>query len=103
NIVAAGFAERCTIQIAYAIGVADPMSLLIETHDTGSVDETKLHKVLQEIFPLRPTSIRRNLKLNPPIYRRTATYAHFGRAPAREGGFSWEKTDRVDALKRAMR
>jgi S-adenosylmethionine synthetase len=103
NIVAAGFADRCTIQIAYAIGVADPMSLLIETHDTGKVDETKLHKVLQELFPLRPTSIRRGLKLNRPIYRRTAAYGHFGRPADRDGGFSWEKTDLVDALKRAMR
>ena len=103
NIVAAGFADRCTIQIAYAIGVADPMSLLIETHDTGKVDEVRLHKVLQELFPLRPTSIRRGLKLNRPIYRRTATYGHFGRPADRDGGFSWEKTDLVDALKRAMR
>jgi S-adenosylmethionine synthetase len=103
NIVAAGFAERCTIQIAYAIGVADPMSLLIETHDTGTVDEAKLHKVLKELFPLRPTSIRRGLKLNRPIYRRTAAYGHFGRPADRDGGFSWEKTDLVDALKRAMR
>jgi S-adenosylmethionine synthetase len=103
NIVAAGFAERCTIQIAYAIGVADPMSLLIETHDTGAVDEAKLHKVLRELFPLRPTSIRRALKLNRPIYRRTAAYGHFGRPADRDGGFSWEKTDLVDALKRAMR
>jgi S-adenosylmethionine synthetase len=103
NIVAAGFAERCTIQIAYAIGVADPMSLLIETHETGTVDEAKLHKVLRELFPLRPTSIRRGLKLNRPIYRRTASYGHFGRPADRDGGFSWEKTDLVDALKRAMR
>jgi S-adenosylmethionine synthetase len=102
NIVAAGFAERCTIQIAYAIGVADPMSLLVETHGTGTVDETKLHKVLLEIFPLRPTNIRRSLELNRPIYRRTAAYGHFGRPVDRDGGFSWERTDLVDALKRAM-
>jgi S-adenosylmethionine synthetase len=103
NVVAAGLAERCTIQIAYAIGVADPMSLLVETHGTGTVDEDKLHDVLLEIFPLRPTSIRRNLKLNRPIYRRTAAYGHFGRAPDNEGGFSWERTDLADALKRALR
>jgi S-adenosylmethionine synthetase len=103
NVVAAGLAERCTIQIAYAIGVADPMSLLVETHGTGQVDEDKLHDVLLEMFPLRPTSIRRNLKLSRPIYRRTAAYGHFGRAPDNEGGFSWERTDLADALKRALR
>ena len=81
NVVAAGLADRCTIQIAYAIGVADPMSLLVDTHGTGKVDESKLAKVLPEIFPLRPTNIRRSLKLNRPIYRRTAAYGHFGRAP----------------------
>jgi len=103
NVVAAGLAERCTIQIAYAIGVADPMSLYVDTHDTGTVDEGKLHDVLQDIFPLRPTAIRRSLKLNRPIYRRTAAYGHFGRAPDKDGGFSWEKTDLADAIKRALR
>ncbi len=103
NVVAAGLAERCTIQIAYAIGVADPMSLLVDTHGTGDVDEAKLHDVLLEIFPLRPTSIRRSLQLSRPIYRRTAAYGHFGRAPDNDGGFSWEKTDLADALKRALR
>jgi S-adenosylmethionine synthetase len=103
NVVAAGLAERCTIQIAYAIGVADPMSLLVDTHGTGTVDEAKLHKVLLETFPLRPTSIRRSLKLNRPIYRRTAAYGHFGRAPDKDGGFSWERTDLADALKHALR
>ena len=93
NVVAAGLAERCTIQVAYAIGVADPMSLLVDTHKTGKVDEAKLEKVLAEMFPLRPTNIRRTLKLNRPIYRRTAAYGHFGRAPDKDGGFSWEKTD----------
>jgi S-adenosylmethionine synthetase len=103
NVVAAGLAERCTIQIAYAIGVADPMSLLVDTDGTGKVDEAKLEKVLREVFPLRPTSIRRGLKLNRPIYRRTAAYGHFGRAPEKDGGFSWERTDLVDTLKRALR
>ncbi len=103
NVVAAGLADRCTIQIAYAIGVADPMSLLVETHGTGKVDEAKLHKALLEIFPLRPTNIRRGLKLNRPIYRRTAAYGHFGRAPDKDGGFSWERTDLADTLKRALR
>jgi S-adenosylmethionine synthetase len=102
NVVAAGLAERCTIQIAYAIGVADPMSLLVDTHGTGQVEEKKLEKVLPEIFPLRPTSIRRALKLSRPIYRRTAAYGHFGRAPEKDGGFSWESTDLVRALKSAV-
>jgi S-adenosylmethionine synthetase len=103
NVVAAGVAERCTIQIAYAIGVADPMSVLVDTHGTGQVPEAKLEKVLSELFPLRPTNIRRSLKLNRPIYRRTAAYGHFGRAPDKDGGFSWEKTDLADAIKRAVR
>jgi S-adenosylmethionine synthetase len=102
NVVAAGLAERCTIQIAYAIGVADPMSLLVDTHATGKVDEAKLEKVLPEIFPLRPTNIRRALKLNRPIYRRTAAYGHFGRAPDKDGGFSWERTDLADTIRRAV-
>ena len=102
NVVAAGLAERCTIQIAYAIGVADPMSLLVDTHGTGKVEENKLEKVLPQLFPLRPTNIRRALKLNRPIYRRTAAYGHFGRAPEKDGGFSWENTDLVSALKGAV-
>jgi S-adenosylmethionine synthetase len=103
NVVAAGLAERCTIQIAYAIGVADPMSLYVDTHGTGKVPETKLQKLLLEVFPLRPTNIRRSLKLSRPIYRRTAAYGHFGRAPEKDGGFSWERTDLADSLKRAVR
>jgi S-adenosylmethionine synthetase len=103
NVVAAGLAERCTIQVAYAIGVADPMSVLVDTHGTGKIPEKKLEKVLPELFPLRPTNIRRTLKLNRPIYRRTAAYGHFGRAPEKDGGFSWERTDLVDALRRAAR
>jgi S-adenosylmethionine synthetase len=102
NVVAAGLAERCTIQVAYAIGVADPMSLLVDTHGTGKVDEKKLEKVLPELFRLTPTNIRRTLKLCRPIYQRTAAYGHFGRAPEKDGGFSWEKTDLADALKRAV-
>jgi S-adenosylmethionine synthetase len=102
NVVAAGLAERCTIQIAYAIGVADPMSLLVDTHGTGKVEENKLEKLLPQLFPLRPTNIRRALKLNRPIYRRTAAYGHFGRAPEKDGGFSWENTDLVSALKGAV-
>jgi S-adenosylmethionine synthetase len=103
NVVAAGLAERCTIQIAYAIGVADPMSLRVDMHGTGRVDQEKLQKLLPDIFSLRPTSIRRTLKLSRPIYRRTAAYGHFGRAHEKDGGFSWEKTDLTDVLKRAVR
>ena len=102
NVVAAGLADRCTIQIAYAIGVADPMSLLVDTHGTGTVDEAKLQQVLPEIFPLRPINIRRGLKLNRPIYRRTAAYGHFGRAPEKDGGFSWERTDLADTIRKAV-
>ena len=102
NVVAAGLADRCTIQVAYAIGVADPMSVLVDTHGTGKVDEKKLEKVLPEMF--RPDADQHppHLKLNRPIYRRTAAYGHFGRAPEKDGGFSWEKTDLADALKRAV-
>jgi S-adenosylmethionine synthetase len=102
NVVAAGLAESCTIQIAYAIGVADPMSVLVDTHGTGKVDEAKLEKVLPEMFRLTPTNIRRTLKLNRPIYRRTAAYGHFGRAPEKDGGFSWERTDLAAQLKKAF-
>jgi S-adenosylmethionine synthetase len=102
NVVAAGIAERCTIQVAYAIGVPDPMSLLVDTHGTGQVDESKLEKVLAELFPLRPTNIRRALQLNRPIYRRTATYGHFGRPPTNDGGFSWERTDLAEKIKSAV-
>src|SRR5216684_657618 len=102
NVVAAGLAERCTIQIAYAIGVADPMSLLVDLHGTGQVEERKLEKVLPQLFRLTPTNIRRALKLNRPIYRRTAAYGHFGRAPDKDGGFSWEKIDLAKDIKSAV-
>src|SRR5271154_6132652 len=102
NVVAAGLAEQCLIQVAYAIGVADPMSLYVDSQGTGKVDERKLEKVLSDIFPLRPTNIRRGLQLNKPIYKRTAAYGHFGRAPEKDGGFSWEKTDLVSQLKGAL-
>ena len=103
NIVAAGVAEKCTIQVAYAIGVADPMSLLVDTHGTGKVDEKKLEKILPEMFRLTPTNIRRTLKLNRPIYRRTAAYGHFGRQPERDGGFSWERTDLASQIRSAFK
>jgi S-adenosylmethionine synthetase len=102
NVVAAGLADRCTIQVAYAIGVADPMSLLVDLHGTGKVDERKLEKVLPEMFRLTPTNIRRTLKLCRPIYRRTSAYGHFGRAPDKDGGFSWEKMDLAASLKKAF-
>ncbi len=102
NVVAAGVAERCTIQIAYAIGVADPMSVLVDTHGTGQVPESKLEHVLPELFRLTPTNIRRTLKLNRPIYRRTAAYGHFGRQPDKDGGFSWEAVDLADKIKKAV-
>ncbi|MGC2043347.1 MAG: methionine adenosyltransferase [Pseudolabrys sp.] len=103
NVVAAGVAERCTIQVAYAIGVADPMSVLVDTHGTGKVEEKKLEKVLPELFRLTPTNIRRTLKLNRPIYKRTAASGHFGRAPDKDGGFSWEKTDLASAIRSAVK
>jgi S-adenosylmethionine synthetase len=103
NVVAAGVAERCTIQVAYAIGVADPMSLLVDTHGTGKVEEKKLEKILPELFRLTPINIRRTLKLNRPIYKRTAAYGHFGRAPEKDGGFSWEKTDLASAIRSAVK
>src|ERR1700755_3457115 len=102
NVVAAGLADRCTIQVAYAIGVADPMSVLVDTHGTSEIDERKLEKVLPEIFRLTPTNIRRSLKLNRPIYRRTAAYRPFGRAPGRAGRLSWGKTDLMKAIRDAV-
>jgi S-adenosylmethionine synthetase len=102
NVVAAGLAERCTIQLAYAIGVSKPLSVYINTDGTGKVDEEKLSKVLQEMVDLSPRGIRTHLALNKPIYVRTAAYGHFGRAPDADGGFSWEKTDLAAALKGAF-
>jgi S-adenosylmethionine synthetase len=102
NVVAAEFAERCTIQISYAIGVSKPLSLYIDTHGTGRVDGCKLSDVLQSLVDLSPRGIREHLKLNRPIYARTAAYGHFGRAPEPDGGFSWERTDLVPALRSAF-
>ncbi len=102
NVVAAGLADRCLIQVAYAIGVADPMSLYVDTQGTGKVDERKLEKVLSDVFPLHPTNIRRGLELNKPIYQRTAAYGHFGRAPEADGGFSWERSDLAEALRASV-
>ena len=102
NIVAAGLADRCTLQLAYAIGVARPLSIYIDTHGTGKVPEDKLEEAVREAMDLTPRGIRKHLDLNKPIYARTASYGHFGRTPDKDGGFSWEKTDLVDALKRAI-
>jgi S-adenosylmethionine synthetase len=102
NVVAAGLAERCTIQLSYAIGVSKPLSVYINTDGTGHVDEDKLSKVIQEMVDLSPRGIRTHLALNKPIYARTASYGHFGRAPEADGGFSWEKTDLAQALKGAF-
>ena len=102
NVVAAGLAERCTIQLSYAIGVSKPLSVYINNHGTGSVEEDKLSKVLQDLVNLSPRGIREHLGLNKPIYARTSAYGHFGRDPDVDGGFSWEKTDLVDALRGAF-
>src|SRR5437660_2194472 len=102
NVVAAGLADKCTIQVAYAIGVADPMSLYVDLHGTGEVAEARVEKALNEVMDLSPRGIREHLALNRPIYRRTAAYGHFWRAPEKDGGFSWQHTDLADALKRAV-
>ena len=102
NIVAAGFAEKCTLQVAYAIGVARPLALYANTHGTGTVDETKLVKTILEMLPLTPRFIRQRLGLNKPIYLQSAAYGHFGRTPTADGAFSWEQLDLVDELKRAL-
>ena len=102
NVVAARLAERCTIQLSYAIGVAQPLSVYVDTEGTGQVDEEKLSKKLQELMDLTPRGIRTHLKLNRPIYARTAAYGHFGRQPDADGGFSWEKTDIADKLRAAF-
>lgn len=102
NIVAAGYAEACTIQLAYAIGVSKPLSVYIFNHGTGTVHETEIAKAVQQLVDLSPRVIREHLKLNRPIYERTAAYGHFGRTPDADGGFSWEKTDLVDQLRKIL-
>ncbi|MEZ5931444.1 MAG: methionine adenosyltransferase [Alphaproteobacteria bacterium] len=101
NVVAAGLAERCLIQVSYAIGISKPLSLYVDTHGTGQVDECKLGKALTELMDLSPRGIREHLGLSKPIYARTAAYGHFGREPEADGGFSWEKTDLVRELRTA--
>ncbi len=102
NVVAAGMAERCTIQLSYAIGVAKPLSIYCDTHGTGQVHEAEIEKAVNEVMDLTPQGIIRHLKLTRPIYARTAAYGHFGRTPTDDGGFSWEKTDLIEALKKAV-
>ncbi len=100
NVVAAGMADRCTIQLSYAIGVARPLSIYADLHGTGQVDEAKLEDALMKAMDLTPRGIREHLNLNRPIYARTAAYGHFGRAPEADGGFSWEKTDLAEVLRK---
>ncbi|MBL6935832.1 MAG: methionine adenosyltransferase [Alphaproteobacteria bacterium] len=102
NVVAAELADRCTIQLAYAIGVSRPISVYVDTHGTGKVDEARLSDILQEMVDLSPRGIREHLSLSRPIYARTAAYGHFGRAPEEDGGFSWERTDLADGLSSAL-
>lgn len=102
NVVAAGLAQRCLIQLAYAIGVSHPLSVYVDLYDTGEVDEDKLAAILPQVMNLSPRGIREHLGLNQPIYERTAAYGHFGRTPEDDGGFSWEKTDLIDELKGAF-
>ncbi len=102
NVVAAGMAQRCTLQISYAIGVARPLSIYVDTHGTGQVDDEAIERAVAQVMDLTPRGIREHLGLNRPIYARTAAYGHFGRAPESDGGFSWERTDLVEALKKAV-
>ncbi|QIE57241.1 methionine adenosyltransferase [Pikeienuella piscinae] len=102
NVVAAGLAARCTLQLSYAIGVARPLSIYVDTHGTGEADEAAIEKAVAKAMDLTPRGIRTHLELNRPIYQRTAAYGHFGRAPDNEGGFSWERTDLAEALRAAL-
>jgi S-adenosylmethionine synthetase len=102
NVVAAGLAERCTIQLSYAIGVAKPLSIYVDTYGTGKVDEAAIEKAVAASMDLTPRGIRTHLDLNKPIYARTSAYGHFGRAPDKDGGFSWEKTDIAEQIKKSV-
>ena len=102
NVVAAGMAEKCTIQLSYAIGVSQPLSIYADTHGTGEVAPEDIEKAIGQVMDLSPRGIRQHLQLNKPIYQRTAAYGHFGREPEADGGFSWERTDLVEALKKAV-
>ena len=102
NVVAAGMAERCTIQLSYAIGVSKPLSIYADLHGSGEVSPAAIEKAIDQVMDLTPRGIREHLGMNRPIYQRTAAYGHFGRDPEADGGFSWEKTDLVEALKKAV-
>jgi S-adenosylmethionine synthetase len=103
NVVAAGLAKRCTLQLSYAIGVARPLSVYVDTHGTAQVDEAAIERAVAEVMDLTPRGIRTHLALNRPIYERTAAYGHFGREPEADGGFSWERTDLAAELEKAIR
>ncbi len=102
NVVASGMAERCTIQLSYAIGVSKPLSIYADTHGTGQIADAVIEKAVGQVMDLTPRGIRQHLQLNKPIYQRTAAYGHFGREPDADGGFSWERTDLANALKSAV-
>ena len=102
NVVAAGMAERCTIQLGYAIVVSNPLSIYADTHGTGEVYAAGIERAVARCMDLTPRGIREHLQMNKPIYQRTAAYGHFGRAPEKDGGFSWERTDLVEKLRAAV-
>jgi S-adenosylmethionine synthetase len=102
NVVASGVADRCTIQLSYAIGVAKPLSIYVDAHGTGKVEEARIEKTLTSVMDLTPHGIRKHLDLNKPIYARTSAYGHFGRVPDNDGGFSWERTDLAAKIKAAV-
>ncbi len=102
NVVAAGMAERCTIQLSYAIGVSKPLSIYADTHGTGELDAAEIERAVASCMDLTPRGIRKHLQMNKPIYQRTAAYGHFGRAPEEDGGFSWERTDLAEKLRAAV-
>ena len=103
NVVAARLARKCTIQLSYAIGVSEPLSIYVDLYGTGKIEERKLEKALSQVMNLTPRGIRAHLDLNRPIYARTTAYGHFGRLPEKDGGFSWEKTDLVDEIRAAVK
>jgi S-adenosylmethionine synthetase len=102
NVVAAGLARRCTLQLSYAIGVSQPLSLYVDLHGSGELPEARIERALNAVMDLSPRGIRAHLGLNKPIYARTAAYGHFGRPPEPDGGFSWERTDLVEAIRGAV-
>lgn len=102
NVVAAGLADRCTLQLSYAIGVSRPLSIYVDTHGTGKVSDAAIERAVNSNMDLTPRGIREHLQMNKPIYQRTAAYGHFGREPEADGGFSWEKIDLAEALNKAV-